>query len=805
MKLVERAKSRGQKDIKDWQKARQRAQHPERPKRDKVYLLYDDVVIDNHISSLMTTRKLKTKGEPFKIYDPNVGDKDIDKTALLQRPWFYDFLDYALDSLFYGHSLMEFPAPKNGEFDTVYLVPREHVIPERGEFLPDLSMTEGVSYYQPAYQKWVLEVGKPDDLGLLLKAAINFLYKKNVQAAWSEFTEIFGMPLRYAKTPSRDDREWGKIQKMMEQMGSAAYGVFPEGTEVNFVEASGKTSSADVYNKLIERCNTELSKLFIGQTMLTENGSSRSQSEVHERLAEEYIKADKRFISYVINHKVLPFLRMHGYPFSENDVFGWDDSRELSLEEQWKIDQGLLQHFDIDEEYFKEKYGVPIIGKKTSNNPGDPPPGNDGPEDKKKSDRLTPPRLNSCYPPKLPVNMAPLNVDEDEARKVNDQVINDIRQGNQEFNQQYFEYVASSLIGGLQEGWSLDGISYDQPDHVKRGLMELNIFRFAGAKSSAAVQELNGLMTSSKSFNEFKEKAVPLMDDYSINHLRTEYNTARAAGQNASSYYRMVDNKDVMPYWEYRTVGDNRVRDSHRALHKQMFEADDPAFDLIYPPNGWNCRCEVLPRPDHGGQEVWDKDKAREALGATGELDKMRKYDFDINRGKAGQVFTKNQEYLQEFNVNSLGLKQSGRPSFDEINSGELPELQLAEQSQESIDAWWEANKFTDTDGRDKVRLLDYGSKPLILQKKPFQKKRRNKERRQLLPKVDGILKNPDEVWFQRDKDSVMKYIKFFRDKPITIVVMPQQGEFKIKTWYPMDKKNEIDTQIRGGILIKKP
>ncbi len=41
----------------------------------------------------------------------------------------------------------------------------------------------------------------------------------------------------------------------------------------------------------------------------------------------------------------------------------------------------------------------------------------------------------------------------------------------------------------------------------------------------------------------------------------------------------------------YKT--DQSIRDSHRALHHKIFRADDPIWDTIYPPNGFNCRCKV--------------------------------------------------------------------------------------------------------------------------------------------------------------------------------------------------------------------
>jgi uncharacterized protein with gpF-like domain len=42
-------------------------------------------------------------------------------------------------------------------------------------------------------------------------------------------------------------------------------------------------------------------------------------------------------------------------------------------------------------------------------------------------------------------------------------------------------------------------------------------------------------------------------------------------------------------------VGDDRVRPEHAVLDQFTARADDPVWMKIYPPNGFNCRCSVVP------------------------------------------------------------------------------------------------------------------------------------------------------------------------------------------------------------------
>ena len=69
---------------------------------------------------------------------------------------------------------------------------------------------------------------------------------------------------------------------------------------------------------------------------------------------------------------------------------------------------------------------------------------------------------------------------------------------------------------------------------------------------------------------------------------------------NAYSSGRLVQMRDpgmmeALPYWFYFTAGDLRVRASHAVLDGFCAKADDPVWERIYPPNGYGCRCGVIP------------------------------------------------------------------------------------------------------------------------------------------------------------------------------------------------------------------
>ncbi len=348
---------RTRQDIGKWRDALNRAEAVFYPERTALLNCYADTMLDAHLSSVLATRKINVLGRPFKVVD-KAGKENPALTRLLRRPWFRQACEYALESKFWGHSLMEFDTPTDGEFHKVSLIDRQYVFPEAGLVRTMPGMIVGTDYRNdPQYAPWVLEVGTRRDLGLLLKATPLVIWKALVMSAWADFVEMFGMPYR-ALTGDFDEALITQFNTMMAQMGQAAYGVFPGNTKIDFI--TPPNSTGDVYDKYIARLNSELSKLVLGQTMTTDDGSSQSQANVHERVADAYTRDDCGWLTDWVNEQLLPFLLTHGYPLAGYE-FAFDESESLDMKGQWEIVNGILgQGYKVPAVYLTERFGVPI-------------------------------------------------------------------------------------------------------------------------------------------------------------------------------------------------------------------------------------------------------------------------------------------------------------------------------------------------------------------------------------------------------------------------------------------------------------
>lgn len=362
--LQQQTDSLTKKDIADWRLANQAAIDYENPNRLRLYDIYADCVLDAHLSGCIAQRKGKVLQKDFRLVTPDAKE-NVHATELLQQEWFADFLGYLLDSIYWGHSLIQLGDVVRDDrgtlrYDAVQLVPRKHVVPEYGRVTinPGDDWRSGIPYREGDFANWCVEVGKPRDLGLLLKCAPSCISKKNMLAYWDVFGEIFGMPMRIARANTLDPAERAQLEAALERMGPAQYIVTSDGTEIEIKESS-RGDAYNVYDRRVDRCNSEISKLVLNQTMTIDSGASLSQSEVHLQIFERTTESDAIMAAHIINGRLLPLMAAHGFPV-QGLRFLWNNSTSYTPAEQREIERLLLEYYEIPSEYFTDKYGVAI-------------------------------------------------------------------------------------------------------------------------------------------------------------------------------------------------------------------------------------------------------------------------------------------------------------------------------------------------------------------------------------------------------------------------------------------------------------
>ena len=203
--IVPKTLSRTRSDIATWRSALRAADNVDNPRRARLMNLYDDVMLCAHLTSQIELRQKATLLTPFEI---KVGDEiDDQATAVLNAAsWVTELNTHILDSVMYGHTLVELTTTGNTtEPVAVTLLPRQNVIPEKGMLLFREDDSKGLQYREVReFGNFILEFGKDHDYGLLNKAVPHVLFMRFAQSCWSELCEIYGIPPRFMKTDTQD-------------------------------------------------------------------------------------------------------------------------------------------------------------------------------------------------------------------------------------------------------------------------------------------------------------------------------------------------------------------------------------------------------------------------------------------------------------------------------------------------------------------------------------------------------------------------------------------------------------------------
>lgn len=142
-------------------------------------------------------------------------------------------------------------------------------------------------------------------------------------------------------------------------------------------------------------------------------------------------------------------------------------------------------------------------------------------------------------------------------------------------------------------GTDFDSIDYDHKDYKILANLRNNIYNFSAAKNHQELKLLTEAILDDKgkvrSFKTWSEEAAKIVKLSRVDWMRAEYNFAVAGSQMASKWNE-YEPDDLL---RYEAVKDSRTREEHRKLDGVTKPASDVFWKTYYPPNGWNCRCDV--------------------------------------------------------------------------------------------------------------------------------------------------------------------------------------------------------------------
>ncbi|HEJ7192108.1 DUF935 family protein [Serratia marcescens] len=285
---------------------------------------------DLHYSSVLRTRKLTVAGIIPTVEAASDDARDVELAdavrVMIERPQLPELLFDLLDGLGKGIGVAEIL----WDTSTVPWMPRDyswvdprflkmdadtlrqvHVLTEAEPFNGEPLAAYKYIIHQPR-----LKSGLPLRNGLARLVAVMYMLKSFTVRDWWAFGEKFGLPItigKYGNNASAED-----IQTLIDAIASLASDAgcaIPSTMQVDMVETASRQGGGDLFKGMAEWCDAQTSKAVLGQTMTTDNGSSQSQANVHDRVRMDIARWDARQLENTLNEfLVRPFIMLNYGP-----------------------------------------------------------------------------------------------------------------------------------------------------------------------------------------------------------------------------------------------------------------------------------------------------------------------------------------------------------------------------------------------------------------------------------------------------------------------------------------------------------
>ncbi|MCY4479160.1 MAG: DUF935 family protein [Rhodospirillales bacterium] len=614
------------------------------------YRAYRSLLQDDRVGTSFRQRRSALIGRSTEVRPG--GDATIDRKAadfvrdavVEALPW-DRICNLMLFGTFYGLSVAECVWMRDG----AHVVPEKILVRDRGRFAfggadgSELRLvTPGATVRgetMPERKFWVVASGgdhddEPYGLGLGWETYWPVFLKRQGVTQWADLLDRFArpIPVGHYQREADIDAVYQAVEAVRDGRGAA----IPASASIDLLEAlkSGRTD----YRDWLDVWNRAITLTLIGQTMTTEDGSSRSQAEVHWQVRRDIVQADDDLLADTLRAQVLSWLIEWNYPGAavpriRRVLDDPPDTHALSERDLriWRM--GWAPTGD----YIGDTYDIEVTPRRID--PAAPGPGGPGestdfaaegpaerPLAQQAADAVDP--LIARWPAELsrPLAAAATLAEWRDGLTGAGQGV-DIAPAAEALA----EALAAARLAGMYDVWTEaeEDTSFADVDGVRLGFAEqiaffrekLNLgtnawtdiweaqhdrsFVVAGAARDDLVADLKGAVEAAISDGETLETFRARFDEIVERHgwaykgdrlwrTRVIYNTNIATSYSAGRWTQANAVTDQRPYWRYRHSPASEVpRPDHETWDGLILRADDPWWLTHWPPNGWGCQCWV--------------------------------------------------------------------------------------------------------------------------------------------------------------------------------------------------------------------
>jgi phage gp29-like protein len=276
---------------------------------------YTELRVDAHLGGCITSRKAgtmsldwaidrgKAKSRQARLVEDVFGQLDMDGV-----------ISEILDATLYGYSVLEVLWERQGQ----YVLPRAVVgKPQRwfvfdqenqlrfrtkenytdGEAVPERKFL--VVQHQASYTN-------PYGFPILSQCFWPVTFKKGGLKFWVVFTEKYGMPWLIGKHPrGAQQTEIDKLAATLENMVQDAVAAIPDDAAVEIHEAAGKSASAEIFNRLLAFCKSEISTALVGHEGAAQSTPGKLGGDNTAVLVrDDIVESDRKLVEKTMNQLI---------------------------------------------------------------------------------------------------------------------------------------------------------------------------------------------------------------------------------------------------------------------------------------------------------------------------------------------------------------------------------------------------------------------------------------------------------------------------------------------------------------------
>lgn len=287
---------------------------------------------DLHYRSVLGTRKHAIEALDRVIEPASDNPQDIEiaeeiSRDLLKKPEFAHLVKNALDGLGKGYSVNEIIWKTSAEkwipCDYKWRDPRWFEYDRetgRRLLLRSGAGAEELTPYKYIIHEPQLKSGLPIRSGLALSVAYYFLIKNYDVTGWAAFCEVFGYPIRLGKYDGRKASEKDKavLKSAIRNLGRDVGAVIPKSMEIEIVNGVQSNGNIDLFERLANWVDKQVSKGVLGQTMSTDAEGGQYKGDLHNEVRQEIKESDATQLEATLNRDLIrPYVDLN-YGVREN-------------------------------------------------------------------------------------------------------------------------------------------------------------------------------------------------------------------------------------------------------------------------------------------------------------------------------------------------------------------------------------------------------------------------------------------------------------------------------------------------------